>query len=358
MFASPELSNRQSYMPSRNEPISQVDIARALGLGQSTVSLALRDSELVSRKTRALVARKAKELGYIPDPKMGALTRYRLNSTSVREVPLVAWVTNFATKDDWKTEHNLKYYQGAKIRAAELGFSMFEVWLKDPDVTKSRIRDGLLSKGVRGLLLAPQESLDTELEFDFSGFAALSIGFTLKSPVLHLAGGCSIDAIRQVVRRLRKRGYKRIGLMMSESINARVDGAFFGGFVGLASADAQTSIPPLMSDVFDETVFERWFEEWRPDALIVWGGHASKAQDWLRGHGLKLGEDVALARLGMGEGKGELAGFDQQSELIGKVAMSTLSSYLCRFEYGVPEHPTQTLVDGVWIEGGSAPGVV
>ena len=55
--------------------ISIKDIAKAAGVSHSTVSRALRDSPLISAKTKALIQRLAHEMGYSPDARAQSLAR-------------------------------------------------------------------------------------------------------------------------------------------------------------------------------------------------------------------------------------------------------------------------------------------
>ena len=75
--------------------INQAEIARALGLSQSTVSIALKGDTRVAKKTRDAIEKKAAELGYVPDPNLFALSLYRTQSKSDKMVAAMAWVTNF-----------------------------------------------------------------------------------------------------------------------------------------------------------------------------------------------------------------------------------------------------------------------
>lgn len=342
-------------MAQKNEPVSQIEIAEALGLSQSTVSLALRGNKQVSAKTRELVAKKAEELGYIPDPKMGALSSYRRASTVERDEPSLAWVTNFPTREGWRKLHNQSCYIGAKRKAAELGFKLQEVWLRDESVSKKQLHRSLVKQGVRGLLFAAQDSLEAEIEFDLSAFSSVSIGYSLKSPILHSVDSYPVGNLRQAVRNLQRLGYARIGLAVADKINSRVEGAYYGRFLSINPTHDGNTIPPFMNEPFDDLQFGRWFEHWQPDAIIAWGDYLLNIEAWLCRNGLAVGRDVALAGLDLEDTDSKYAGIHQQSELIGEVAVGTLFSYLKQFAYGVPECAYQTLIDGRWVDGESAP---
>ena len=64
------------------------DIAKQLNISASTVSRALKDSSLISKKTRALIKQKAEELGYRPNTYAANLRTRRSNTIGVL-VPLI-----------------------------------------------------------------------------------------------------------------------------------------------------------------------------------------------------------------------------------------------------------------------------
>ena len=57
--------------------VTMRDVARALGVDPSTVSLALRAHPKIPAETRERIRRAAEKLGYTPDPMLGALASYR-----------------------------------------------------------------------------------------------------------------------------------------------------------------------------------------------------------------------------------------------------------------------------------------
>src|SRR5947209_5307322 len=72
----------------------------------------------------------------------------------------------------------------------------------------------LLARNVSGLIIAPQPSFGTTLELDWSRFSAVTIGYTLAKPNLHLVGAHQSRSMRWALRQLIDRGYRRIGLAM------------------------------------------------------------------------------------------------------------------------------------------------
>src|SRR5690554_5525951 len=63
--------------PPMSTRIRLKDIAERTGYTVATVSMALRQSPLVAKKTRGLILAEAKRVGYVPDPHLTALAAYR-----------------------------------------------------------------------------------------------------------------------------------------------------------------------------------------------------------------------------------------------------------------------------------------
>lgn len=70
--------------------------------------------------------------------------------------------------------------------AQKLGYQLYDYWLGDPDGFPKRLRQILLARGIRGLIFPPQAKYRIKIDFDSSDFAAVSIGYTLNEPALHL----------------------------------------------------------------------------------------------------------------------------------------------------------------------------
>ena len=73
------------------------DIARLLGVHQSTVSCALRNSSSISEGLRKKIQDTARQLGYEPDPMLMALNKYRTLKHPVPNGTTVGFITDSFT---------------------------------------------------------------------------------------------------------------------------------------------------------------------------------------------------------------------------------------------------------------------
>ncbi len=343
-------------MEPKTTRINQAEIAKALGLSQSTVSIGLKGDTRVAKKTREAIERKAAELGYVPDPNLYALSKYRSQTKDKQLVAGLAWLTNHPTRDGWKSRMCRAYRKGASKRAGELGYQLYDFWLADPEISHQRLKQILLARGIRGLLFVPQAQFRTKLDFDLTEFASVAFGYSLQSPALHVVTNYQHHSVRLAYRSLEALGYTRIGLLLHDGVDRRVDRNFSGGYHSMNPSGMDSSfIQPHLFERFDEKAFEVWYKRWQPDAVLVTGDSTKSLQDWMDKKGMTAGKDLAFAELNLSRDDGAFAGVNQQQELIGRAAVNVLDSLLNQFEYGISPHPLQTLVEGRWEDGLSAP---
>ena len=114
------------------------DIAQASGVHLATVSRALRNDSQVGEATASQVRRIALEMGYTPDPMLAALSAYRSQTKKQAYHATIAWVPNDFTRNAWSCPTFDLYFEGARARAAQMGYQLEEFWLREPGVTAKR----------------------------------------------------------------------------------------------------------------------------------------------------------------------------------------------------------------------------
>ena len=338
--------------------ISLRDIGRLANLSHSTVSLALRNHPSIAVKTRKRIQELATSLGYVPDPMLRALAEYRRDKATRQYQGALAWIDNDPNPAIQNANHEFSLYrQGAEQRAKELGYKLVTFTPAAERMTSTALRRVLLNSGIRGLLFSPQPQSHTALDLDFSGFSAVTFGFTLYAPQLHVVTNCQFRSSMIAVRQLRSRGFKKIGFILSEMVNERSEGNFLGGFLAEQNKMANKErIPVFLAkglSVPDGKRFRRWFETYRPDALVA------DFFEWTVGYlqelGLRVPEDIPLAILCAVPHLRRFAGVDQNDRKIGQLGVDTVVGMLYRNETGIPEIPTRILVEGQWQDGESVP---
>ena len=80
---------------SENPPdrrVTQLDIARAIGVSNATISLALRDSDEIPQARREEIQAAAARMGYRPNSAATELVRHRRASTVMPVHASLAWI--------------------------------------------------------------------------------------------------------------------------------------------------------------------------------------------------------------------------------------------------------------------------
>ena len=113
------------------------EIAEAAGVHFTTVGLALKGNPKVKAETRDKVQKIAKKMGYQPDPMLSALSSYRRSNQRKSYQSTIAWLNNWPKRHDLlENPEFYEYFQGARIRAQELGYTLDEFWLHEKATIK------------------------------------------------------------------------------------------------------------------------------------------------------------------------------------------------------------------------------
>ena len=333
---------------------TQKDIARAAGVTQATVSLALRNHPSVKPETAAHVRAIAERLSYVLDPYLSGLSAYRrsLRPPNDPRRAALAWLSNDADGSFWKNSRAFSaYHEGARLRAAELGYGLEDHCLSRPGMTPRRLEQILHSRGIPGIIVAPQPRPDARLDFSFERFSAVSLGYTLAEPRLHLVTWHQFRAMETLFRKLLALGYRRPGLALALDSDLRSDrnwsAAFLSEQARLSPADR---IPPLLDEQLDAARLLSWHGEYKPDVVVaIW----PQVHRWLAEAGISVPDDVGFACLSVTEGDPELSGLSENPRAIGAKAVDFIVDMIHRAERGVPAMQVCFLTEGHWFEGGT-----
>lgn len=332
--------------------ITLADVAKEAGVHHSTVSRALKHHPGIPEETREKIMTVVRRLKYVPDPHLSALAAYKNSQRPVGFLANLAWITNFPTEDGWKENpHFPAYFQGAKARAAELGYGMDVIWLPGVTAIGKSPSQVLRNRSIRGLLLPPQPAPNASLDLDWDDFSAVSFGFTLTHPSLHNVALDHFRSIQKLLRELHRLGYRRPRLILSLKSDQRVSFAWSAGFhVGLQQVELMPADPiHLTSGDFRDYLAA--VKKSKPDVILTTRGWATLARQKLPKAGLRVPEEVGLAAVNFAAGDKGLGGIHEDGALLGKHSVEMLTAMLQRGEKGIPGNVKHLITEGDFEHG-------
>lgn len=331
-------------------------IATLLGVTPATVSLALRDSPEISRKTRERVKRAADLLGYRPDPELGKLMHHlRVTRTPAYRSTLHA-LTDLPTDEPRLAQ----VVHGARSRAAELGFDLvLDRWPAEANGVE-KLHRTLRHRGVEGVLLFPTLSPTAfaDVACDWSHFAVVAISRQPIEPDFDRIVAHWYWSIARALHELVGHGYGRVGLLYSAAFDRRINhklsaaAAHRETLPGLRHMAPFPYVDPARLDGTHGETLENWFARESPDALLI--DHHAVAGPLRARLGLAVPGRVALATLNR-EPDSPLAGVSERWNEIGAHAVSLLQQKILSGQKGAPATPLVTMVKGSWVHGPSVP---
>ncbi|MDQ8180318.1 LacI family DNA-binding transcriptional regulator [Pelagicoccus sp. SDUM812005] len=331
----------------RGERVTLRDVAKAAGVSHSTVSRALRGSEIISNQVRDRIREVADSLGYRPDPMLSALAKYRSDKQTRAQASQLALVVGPHLKRRYAA-----FAEAAERHSLALGYG-FEVYVWDSDISARRHSQILKSRGVRGLVLGPliQQLEVSHPELEWDAFSLITFGRFSAQPKLDSVSENQFQAVRLCLAKAYENGYKRPGLVTLERTNTRVGdryrAAFDSHMVTLPRADR---VRALIAEQNIAVKAERWIEDERVDAVI---GHEFFG-DALKANGFRFPEDLAFLALdkqGSDVGLTSYAGATHDDHEIARLAIVSLNDQITNGLSGVPVSPKTVLLDTYWTNG-------
>jgi LacI family transcriptional regulator len=331
------------------------DVAEALGVHPTTVSLALREHPSIPAATQRRVREMADAMGYRPNPLVSALISERRKGRPSGHGAMLALLTVGESRTDWRRKsHNYaRLYDLMVQRAQALGYGMEEFWLQEPGVTPASLRRVLLHRGIRGIVVCPPPIGHSTLDFDFTDFAAVALRYSLREPALDHVSIDYAHSMSMVIKRLLESGHRRLAFATTRDIDERVSHLSLGVYLAERQLQPRRLLAPRLLADLDRDRFLRWMEASRPDALIA---PIVTVYDhflhWLRGAGWEVPGALSLVSADCHLGSPE-PGILQNMEEEARAAVDLVTSRVERAQFGAPSQPLAILVSGRWRDGGT-----
>ncbi|AHF94559.1 hypothetical protein OPIT5_20715 [Opitutaceae bacterium TAV5] len=337
-----------------DSPLSLRAFSRLLGLSRTTVSEALRGSPRVKSATARRILEAAREAGYRHNPLAGALMSEmrRSRSGTFRGVIALLDPDGPAGRPPGSARFHGELARGASLRAGELGFKteLFSPGLGRNRLSLRRLGEVFLARGIRGLFILPVREEPDLSALDWSRFSGLYADHVIARPALHTLCSDHHRALFLALDRLHALGYRRPGLVLHRSHDARllhrweaagrIWPAYYGG--------TRRKPSPLILDRPEQAAFTRWFRATRPDVVL---GHDPVLLRWMTAAGAHVPQTHGFCCLNLTNSEQPCAGLDLQPATLGARGIELLAGQLLRNDCGIPATASATLLPARWVDG-------
>ncbi|MBN1404507.1 MAG: LacI family DNA-binding transcriptional regulator [Opitutales bacterium] len=342
---------------SNRKRVTMKDVAAAIGVHQTTVSLAMRNHSSIPRKTRDFIHEKAREMGYVPDPMLSSLVAYRQMSQASKAPPTIGYIMDL--KDEAHLEQiqaRLLFCRSAKERAAELGFKL-EVFFYGSGNYNSKSLDRILrTRRINGLIVAAFTH-KTDLELSWDSFSVIKIEmlpFNLRFDVVE---SNQMQATRLAMEKMYEKGYRRVGMVIGKHDEVHTRNLFSAGFlVGQTMFEPEDRVPlnVIEGKNLDEELADiiDWLRTHRVETLIT---NWNELVPYMPRINKTLGREILFVSLDIDHFDPRAMGVMQNHEAVGRTAVDRLTGLMRNNECGMVDCPTIHLVDSLWHEPGKAP---
>jgi DNA-binding LacI/PurR family transcriptional regulator len=329
-------------------------IAKRLKVSKVTVSLGLRGSTRISEAMRAKIHKVATELGYTPNPMVSALMVSLRAKRRAGSAFNLCYLTAFPTREGWRQIPVYPlYHEGARRRAAELGYGLELHWFGDAERSGNRLSGILHARGIPGVIIAPLPEQGMKLGLDWSRFTTVAIGWSFNEVACHHIANSQFHTINTALAVCRDRGFTRIGFTIPQIVDEKTEHIWLAAYLGfIARHPSLKKLPPLITQTFEAPEFLAWQKKHRPEVIVTTHQPIKK---WLTDSGVRIPEDVAYVHLDLTADFPDFAGINQQPEQVGAAAVDLLVEQINQNRRGIPEVAKSVLVEGVWREGATLP---
>lgn len=345
-------SSSLSTVP-RSANVTMRDIAESAGVSVSAVSLALRNHARVSEPERRRIQAIAQRLGYRRDPEIARLMEHLRTNRAKRSGSKIAIIVPELDRPALASYFPItEMVKGIEAQADEAGFETEIYYLTDQGMTPARLRDILVARGVKGLIVAPYASGVGTLDMDMTGFCAATCGYSIIRPGLHRACPNYLQMMDELIDHFQRLHFDRIGFVMTYhrgGIGHKLLTSSYLYYQSLLRAEERIPILPLEN--VNERELRAWLRRFRPEVVISSG----RVFNLLQGMGLHIPGDLFFANLDLSEPPRQAAGMDHCYELVGREAVNLVLTQFTLNITGVPATPKVVLVDSHRRDGFTLP---
>jgi LacI family transcriptional regulator len=335
------------------DAVSMREIARKAGVSVSAVSLALRNQPRVSESERKRIQSIAQQMGYRSDPEVARLMEHLRTQRSERRASSLAVIIPELDREGLAGYSPLtEIVKGIRAQADEVGFKTELFFLTDRGMTPARLRDILIARSIKGVILAPYAGGVGTLDMDMTGFCAATAGYSIVRPQLNRACPNYLQMMDELIDHLQRLHFHRIGFIMTYhrgGIGHKLLTSSYLFYQDLLPPNERVPILPL--EAVNERDITSWLKAHQPEVVISSG----RVFTLLQGMGLAIPGDIHFANIDLSEPPRQAAGMDHRYQLVGSEAVNLVLTQFTLNLTGVPKTPKVVLVDSHRRDGFTLP---
>ncbi len=329
------------------------DVARKAGVSAATASRALRGLGKVRADTRERVARAAADLGYVPDPDLGAVARCRHRGRTRHSSLGIAVVVSELPARSRPVE---RYILGLTRRAERLGMYLEILELPKEGHDLGGVIDVALARGCRALILACQNraGLSSDEAAACGRLAVVAADYLVREAPVHRVTTDFVHAMRSCWQRAVTAGYRRIGLLLDHHTDRNSDGLWSASYYWCQRecAEGQEALLPVARISNNNcAAVDSWFQAHRPDCIIS----RRSLRSFFQHRCLTPPRDLGYLRLAV-DPTGATSGVVDNAEAVGERMALVVDELLRYRSLGLPRNPMAIILASQW-HGGASLGV-
>ncbi len=316
-------------------------IAAKLGLSPSTLSRALHRDPRVNNVTMERVQAALKKAGYQLDPVVSAGMSKIRQRNFYRES--IAWCGDSPRESmPWLAP----FFESVEGFGARLGYEVeYFHFTKATPRELARLASIWRARGIRGVIVGPFREGHAELPFPWEGFAWISIGHALETPVLHSVGRDYSSDIKAALAWLESRGCRRPCFIQGPGVNHLFRQPMMeASLVYYHGVRSRPRAPFYELNPEKAEEFLAWIKANRPDGIILPRSLRSPLREMT---GVLDGLPRVLLSTPDTPDTRDDVHFTARYEVIGQVATNLMHRLLSNREFGLPAYKQTIILDSL-----------
>ena len=328
------------------------DVARAAGVHQTTVSLALRNSPKLPPETRKRIQAIARDLGYRADPLVSALMTQVHSGRRDEDSPVLVWLNPLAPGLFQREASFAEFVRGFSEKAEELGFRAEELRCGACEGGVKDLAGHLYRRGIRAAFL-PMTNVRKWIPEDASEIAFVALAGQTDARPIDTVGPNHFQNARLAARELIAAGSSRLAVIVPETFQVSPVEEWLGGCT-VEAVESGLAQPALVRvDPDDHDALRGAIEDGAIDGVLA---YPQSMRDTFARAGISPPGDMNYADPALVPGVADCAGIEPNRPAVGALAAESLVAQMHRGEFGSLEQPRAHLLTGRWVPGETVGG--